>query len=600
MLHNTLHIQSNNYNASTNTPALATTTGYNDNIFQVTTQGIQAINGVSSFCGVGDEVIVSNAVSQFYVVLPVQYNAATSAVGALAVTITQLQQIGRIITISVAGTQTINGVSTAMVVGQAWEYNGDEWLNISNPFATQAQCFEVNPSVTTTVTSNLMNFQQQGVSAVLYPLVSKMQQTVSVKDFGAVGDGVADDTTAIINALAAAAQILFPSGTYAVSSSINIVSNKNITFQRGAKIIPLLDNLTIFISSDAYFSEMYNIQINGNGKAGIKAFDLTNFRINAVLYKPLITNCDTGIKLNSGCWDLVIDQPTFITVDKPMQVQIYGGGTQIRFPSIDGFGEVGIDISGTPGKDTYAVFIIGGYAQNGGIGVRDNAYRTILHGMNFEDCSMADVWLGSASIGFSARDCQHFNAPITSVARYVARGARIAYIDNPLKTYNNSRPLFDFDSSCQGCRQNTIVDPLGSFNLPVGITNGLSSAAFYETGTFTPVVAGSVAAGTGTYTSQSGFYTRMGNTVTFSFGVTWTSHTGTGNIGVLNMPFLGFNIGGGTFPCEVFSIATVKPYCTPVSNNTMGLRDVSGAGALSLVSMAGAGGVMCSGTLILI
>ncbi len=133
MLHNALHIQSNNYNASTNTPALATTTGYNDNIFQVTTQGIQSINGVSSFCGVGDEVIVSNAVSQFYVVLPVQYNAATGAVGVLAVTIAQLQQIGRIITISVAGTQTINGVSTAMVVGQAWEYNGVSWLNIANP-----------------------------------------------------------------------------------------------------------------------------------------------------------------------------------------------------------------------------------------------------------------------------------------------------------------------------------------------------------------------------------------------------------------------------------------------------------------------------------
>lgn len=65
------------------------------------------------------------------------------------------------------------------------------------------------------------------------------------------------------------------------------------------------------------------------------------------------------------------------------------------------------------------------------------------------------------------------------------------------------------------------------------------------------------------------------------------------------MPFLGYNIGNGTFPCEVFSIATVKPYCTPISANLMGLRDVSGAGVLSLVSMAGAGGVICSGTLIL-
>lgn len=139
MLHNTLHIQSNNYNASTNTPALATATGYNDNIFQVTTQGIQTINGVSSFCGVGDEIVVSNGVSKFFTVTPVQYNAATGAVGALAVTIAQLQQIGRIITISVAGTQTINGVSTAMIVGQAWEYNGASWLNIVADLSPYAQ-----------------------------------------------------------------------------------------------------------------------------------------------------------------------------------------------------------------------------------------------------------------------------------------------------------------------------------------------------------------------------------------------------------------------------------------------------------------------------
>lgn len=153
MLHNTLHIQSNNYNASTNTPALATATGYNDNIFQVTTQGIQTINGVSSFCGVGDEIVVSVGVSKFFTVMPVQYNASTSVVGTLAVTITQLQQIGRIITISVAGTQTINGVATNMAVGQAWEYNGVSWLKIdiltANNAFTGSNAFAISPTVPT-------------------------------------------------------------------------------------------------------------------------------------------------------------------------------------------------------------------------------------------------------------------------------------------------------------------------------------------------------------------------------------------------------------------------------------------------------------------
>ena len=219
MLHNTLHIQSNNYNASTNTPALATATGYNDNIFQVTTQGIQTINGVSSFCGVGDQIIVSNAVSQFYVVLPVQYNAATGAVGALAVTITQLQQVGRIITISVAGTQTINGVSVAMVVGQAWEYNGSSWLNITNPFATQAQ---VNAGVVNNLPLAPSTFAASSQLAALAPLASPAFTGIPTAPTAALGTNTTQvASTAFVLANANT------SDSYATQAQVNagVVSN---------------------------------------------------------------------------------------------------------------------------------------------------------------------------------------------------------------------------------------------------------------------------------------------------------------------------------------------------------------------------------------
>jgi hypothetical protein len=53
-----------------------------------------------------------------------------------------------------------------------------------------------------------------------------------------------------------------------------------------------------------------------------------------------------------------------------------------------------------------------------------------------------------------------------------------------------------------------------------GITfNGDTAAANelddYEEGTFTPTVLGSTTAGTGTYTSRGGIYTKIGNVVTF-------------------------------------------------------------------------------------
>jgi hypothetical protein len=59
----------------------------------------------------------------------------------------------------------------------------------------------------------------------------------------------------------------------------------------------------------------------------------------------------------------------------------------------------------------------------------------------------------------------------------------------------------------------------------------------YEEGTWTPVIQGSTASGTGTYTTQQGYYYRIG-WITFIVGkVTWTAHTGTGNIRISGLPF---------------------------------------------------------------
>jgi hypothetical protein len=60
----------------------------------------------------------------------------------------------------------------------------------------------------------------------------------------------------------------------------------------------------------------------------------------------------------------------------------------------------------------------------------------------------------------------------------------------------------------------------------------------YEEGTFTPVVIGLTTAGVGTYTTQSGTYTKIGRIVFFNIFVEWSSHTGTGEIRVSGLPFL--------------------------------------------------------------
>jgi hypothetical protein len=59
----------------------------------------------------------------------------------------------------------------------------------------------------------------------------------------------------------------------------------------------------------------------------------------------------------------------------------------------------------------------------------------------------------------------------------------------------------------------------------------------YEEGTFTPTIVGSTVAGVGTYSGQSGIYTKVGRQVTVQIYLNWSAHTGTGNIRVGNLPF---------------------------------------------------------------
>lgn len=71
--------------------------------------------------------------------------------------------------------------------------------------------------------ADLVTYTPSGTGAVARSAASKFGETVSVKDFGAVGDGSADDAAAIqraINALPSSGGIvLFPAGTYVVSAT---------------------------------------------------------------------------------------------------------------------------------------------------------------------------------------------------------------------------------------------------------------------------------------------------------------------------------------------------------------------------------------------
>jgi len=75
------------------------------------------------------------------------------------------------------------------------------------------------------------SFVQAGSGAVIRTAQNKMRESYSVKDFGAVGDGVTDDSAAVqtaVNNMTAGGTLVFPFGTYKINTSI-LVPYSNIT-----------------------------------------------------------------------------------------------------------------------------------------------------------------------------------------------------------------------------------------------------------------------------------------------------------------------------------------------------------------------------------
>jgi hypothetical protein len=81
----------------------------------------------------------------------------------------------------------------------------------------------VSPSsVVTAPNATAVTYNQGSTGAVSRTVASKLREFVSVKDFGAVGDGVTDDTAAIQAALDAQVPLYMPDGEYLVTAGLKL------------------------------------------------------------------------------------------------------------------------------------------------------------------------------------------------------------------------------------------------------------------------------------------------------------------------------------------------------------------------------------------
>lgn len=120
-----------------------------------------------------------------------------------------------------------------------WAQDGLSLVNTGGSGVGAGSIVDANVSNTAGVQASKLNFTQVGTGAQVRTVQSKLGDTVSIKDFGAVCDGVHDDSVAINSALASGASRVKFIGTALVSKPLYYPSNIIIEFDHGASVVPV-------------------------------------------------------------------------------------------------------------------------------------------------------------------------------------------------------------------------------------------------------------------------------------------------------------------------------------------------------------------------
>lgn len=170
--------------------------------------------------------------------------------------------------------------------------------------------------------SDWIGFEPNGAGAIARSAQNKMLDTVSVKDFGAVGDGVANDTDAVQNAFnyvaANGINLYIPSGIYLLNKQIAVTSSKTISVYGDGINLSVLRWLSPSTSNGGLnFTQLvaYNapsisgLSLYTDANAAGTAISITspedifsNAKLGVNISHVDITGSDTSV----ACWDIGI------------------------------------------------------------------------------------------------------------------------------------------------------------------------------------------------------------------------------------------------------------------------------------------------------
>lgn len=114
-------------------------------------------------------------------------------------------------------------------------------------------------NLTAAAGSSLIGFRRSEAGAATRTVLSKMLESISIRDFGAVGDGITDDTQSIRNAIAAVVSggsLYIPPGEYLVSSSLKLPNSITVFGAGESSRITIRTDIEVFNSDTSTASAL--------------------------------------------------------------------------------------------------------------------------------------------------------------------------------------------------------------------------------------------------------------------------------------------------------------------------------------------------------